>query len=441
MVGHTHEDIDARFAVIWNALRLQHLLSPQSYTKAIVGAFDQKIPVKVEDIWVVPNYTHYFSKSIDKKFGRYAKKEWTQLQFIFEAVEQSSDFPEGVRTTYRRYAADSVIEIEASAEAKCGFTEKECITQTYPAAKPATEDSPARPAGMYILKEATNFPEMIPCGFKERGREEYNETLKKVEVSFQKDVVEEWREFDKLVPLTDDVNTYLDSHPNAMHIPLKEILFQNVAVASAEGVLTVHSNAAKNGGRQRNTVVATESVLWSNRGDHANPVKCPTVPICMTIPVSAHTDTNIQPVSNDITTVSIYFSILNLTLLNSRTHLEVQATKLRNEKRKVRSQNKDVVSKPTAETATTSSANEHASNDQAVCIYFSTFRRYLSLTLPFCRKQKLLINAKRRICLLWRRDRLMMLMMSMMIMIMMIDYRFPRAKHCRVMGCAECNRS
>lgn len=309
MVGHTHEDIDARFAVIWSALRLQHLLSPQTYATAIVGAFDKKIPVKVEDVWVVPNYTNYFSNSIDKKFGRYAKKEWTQLQFTFEAVERSTDFPEGVKTTYRKYAADSVIEIESSAESKCGFIEKECIAHTFPAGKPETEDSPARPAGMFILKDTTNFPEMIPCGFKAGGRAEYNETLRKVQASFQKNDIAEWTEFEKLVPSNDDVHLYLESHPDSMHIPFKEILFQNVAVASTAGIPAVRSSAAKPGGRKRKTVVATESVMWSNRGDHANPVTSPTVDVC-TDNQGIHDESATRPVDNETPPVTNVSSLL-----------------------------------------------------------------------------------------------------------------------------------
>ena len=55
-VGHTHEDIDGRFGVIWLSMRCCHVLSPQEYEQVIKGAFGKSVPVKVKDIWVVPDY-------------------------------------------------------------------------------------------------------------------------------------------------------------------------------------------------------------------------------------------------------------------------------------------------------------------------------------------------------------------------------------------------
>jgi len=284
MVGHTHEDIDARFAVIWTALRSRHLLSPQSYASAICGAFGSQLEVKVKDVWVVPNYTHFLSKNIDKKFGRYAKMEWTQLQFIFESVDKCVDFPNGVKTSYRRYCADKVIEIETSKDEPCGFVDRECLTETFPSAKHATETTPARPSGMYILKDPLVFSEMVPCGFKLGGREEYDETVKKIKGTFDEHVVKEWEDFGKQVPENDDVQLYLKDHPTAMHIPFQDILFKNVVAAGNCGIPPVSSNASKGKGRQRSTVVATECVLWSNRGDPSVNVTSPTVPFLEPIP-------------------------------------------------------------------------------------------------------------------------------------------------------------
>jgi len=112
MVGHTHEDIDARFGVIWSSIRQEHVLSPQMYASMIRRSFDRSFPVEVEDIWIVPNYTKLLSPCMDKKFGRYAKGEWTQLQFIFQSVPVETDFPLVVKTTYQRYCADQVMEVE-----------------------------------------------------------------------------------------------------------------------------------------------------------------------------------------------------------------------------------------------------------------------------------------------------------------------------------------
>lgn len=46
-----------------------------------------------------------------KPFKRAFKEEWSQLQFSMQHVEKSLDYPLGVKTTYRAYAADTTFEI------------------------------------------------------------------------------------------------------------------------------------------------------------------------------------------------------------------------------------------------------------------------------------------------------------------------------------------
>ena len=58
-VGHTHEDIDAKFGVLWVHFRSIPVLSPQQYAKEIKAAFNEgknKIDVNVVDIFCVPEY-------------------------------------------------------------------------------------------------------------------------------------------------------------------------------------------------------------------------------------------------------------------------------------------------------------------------------------------------------------------------------------------------
>jgi hypothetical protein len=84
--GHTHEDIDALFALIWNLLRDKHCLSPDEFVAILKKALESKHVVDVEDIFAVPDYEEFFAPHIDAHFGRFAKQEWTQLQFTFERV-------------------------------------------------------------------------------------------------------------------------------------------------------------------------------------------------------------------------------------------------------------------------------------------------------------------------------------------------------------------
>lgn len=57
-----------------------------------------------KDVFVVPDLENFFSDHIDK-LSRYAKKHWTQLQFIVELVDGD------VQTSYRAFASDKVYEI------------------------------------------------------------------------------------------------------------------------------------------------------------------------------------------------------------------------------------------------------------------------------------------------------------------------------------------
>ena len=74
LVGHTHEDIDAIFALIWQYLKNKKALTPQTYAKLVALACRSKAPkVDVKDIWAVPDYQSYFNGFINPKLGRYAK--------------------------------------------------------------------------------------------------------------------------------------------------------------------------------------------------------------------------------------------------------------------------------------------------------------------------------------------------------------------------------
>ena len=65
--------------------------------------------MQVHDILSVPDYTSYFEPHMHT-FGRFAKGEWTQHQFFFNMTDDSR-FPNGVKISYRKYAAEKACEI------------------------------------------------------------------------------------------------------------------------------------------------------------------------------------------------------------------------------------------------------------------------------------------------------------------------------------------
>ena len=110
-VGHTHEDIDAVFALIWCYLRNEFILTPSEFVDLIKEAVASKVNVFVTDIFAVPDYCEFFKGFIDPTFARAHKEEWAQLQITFERAEVSEAHPLGVRMTYKAYAQDTFVEI------------------------------------------------------------------------------------------------------------------------------------------------------------------------------------------------------------------------------------------------------------------------------------------------------------------------------------------
>ena len=100
-VGHTHEDIDAKFAKIWVRVRQQHVATMSAYKKLIEEALSGNDcqPIEVVDIFAIPDYFSYLKPCIDIKFGRYCKTKWTQLQWKFEQHAICDDFPLGVKSS------------------------------------------------------------------------------------------------------------------------------------------------------------------------------------------------------------------------------------------------------------------------------------------------------------------------------------------------------
>jgi hypothetical protein len=113
-VGHTHEDIDSKFAVIWKRIRNKFVLTPVQYAREIEAALTtDKTPCNVHDIFIVPDYASFINPYLDPNIGRYAKRykdtDRTQVQFEFVAVPVSDSFPLGCRMSYRKYCQNQVL--------------------------------------------------------------------------------------------------------------------------------------------------------------------------------------------------------------------------------------------------------------------------------------------------------------------------------------------
>jgi hypothetical protein len=111
-VGHTHEDIDGVFGVIWNSLRDIPVLTLDAYEEACIKAFkNDGLNVKVETPMIIPDYQRYFDRVLDKHLSKLHKEIQTQHKWRFEAVTPTTMFPMGCKTTFKAYSSDIVVEI------------------------------------------------------------------------------------------------------------------------------------------------------------------------------------------------------------------------------------------------------------------------------------------------------------------------------------------
>ena len=163
-VGHTHEDIDAKFGNIWKGVRMENLLTPQAYKRHLEEIIfrNSDIPFKVVDVFVVPDYKSFLSSSIDKDFQGWTKGERTQLQWMFDRPPEDSAhyFPNGVRVQYRAYCSGEVVEVRPIGDIPSSYVTEAGLAIGYQAVNTIVswhpQPRPAKPRGMFLL---TSLPE------------------------------------------------------------------------------------------------------------------------------------------------------------------------------------------------------------------------------------------------------------------------------------------
>ena len=279
-VGHTHEDIDALFALIWKKLRDEHIYTPGEFARLICEALKRKVKVNVVDVFAVPDYVSLFKDCIDARLSRFSKEEWAQLQFIFEADADSSM---GVKTTYRAYAQDSFIEIveddAVEQQSACGLIPQECIVKN----RPLPGEAP-----VVVL---TKMPsgDIKPAPFIAGSRDIIDEVSVKMRSQFAKgrpEVTKEWMKWStEQFPASDNVQDYVTTHCGTqpvksvgtefvlnadesdscgVYIPFKEQLFGKLGLSEFD-VIPRQRNS-RSGGNMR----VVESTTCVQHAGHKN---------------------------------------------------------------------------------------------------------------------------------------------------------------------------
>ena len=122
--GHTHDDIDACFAIIWHYFISFNTIDTFSQFKGgVESAFRQETGMQCfvhQMIVVIPDYKSFYGDCVDPKFADAFTLIDTMHQWKFEAVAiHPTYFPHGVKTSYRAYSSDKVVEFDKKCKDEC----------------------------------------------------------------------------------------------------------------------------------------------------------------------------------------------------------------------------------------------------------------------------------------------------------------------------------
>ena len=111
---HSHDDLDGGFGNVKQKLKDFPMLTWESFPERMRQCFgvDSRMPVHVEDLFIIHNWVDWLEPHIDPKLANLHKKAHTQHQWVFESVEDSVYFPMGAKVQYRAHAQEVTIEAE-----------------------------------------------------------------------------------------------------------------------------------------------------------------------------------------------------------------------------------------------------------------------------------------------------------------------------------------
>jgi hypothetical protein len=244
--------------VIRNFCFGDHCNTFQEYKKLIEEEFkNSKLNIKVEDVYVVPNYQSFFAGCIDPHLSRLHKEERTQLQWRFEAIKPSAYFPCGVKTTYRAYCSDRVVELVKTPKSQCiskmgsliGLEPKTVYCRWYP----SKTCDPRRPGveGIYLLRSIPHVKSLPPCPFPDNIVETIQETLREVrerwDLHDNKLIRDAWSDWwTRFAPQTSSADQYLldqAAKGRRYHQPLDKIIYdRNVLIRSPDWEFSIKTD-------------------------------------------------------------------------------------------------------------------------------------------------------------------------------------------------------
>jgi hypothetical protein len=261
--GHTHEDIDACFSIIWGVFRYRPCETLQGYKKLIEDHLStSKLNAQLVDVMILPNYKNFIENSIDSKISRLHKQSQTQHQWRFQAVRVPNEsFIHGCKTSYKAYSSDKIVELVPKPKLQClsmigRYTGLEPVTVHCPW-MPSAElicTNKLRPGveGMTLIKQLPTSSSFAPVPFPELGVDNINKCLSDVRVHFQNDpgILAAWNDWASTwAPRTNSVDEYLGqilSSGEDMHQPLKYILLSKSSLSKSDEIWSSSDFLAEN---------------------------------------------------------------------------------------------------------------------------------------------------------------------------------------------------
>jgi len=286
-VGHTHEDIDACFGIMWKYRGRFDLCETFSeFRSHVTRAFkNENMDVDVkEPVLLIPNFTEF----LDKHIGRLEKLHillQTQHQWRFEAIDRSPYFPFGCKTTYRAYSSSKVVEFEKRPRDLCitdvgKYTGLEPFT-TFCRWYPTDKCNPNRPVeGIHLLNTVHGLPHtedniIHPVEFPEGSSLSIRSTMNEIKATYlefghPKDTLirKEWIDWEAYyAPQSDNSLEYLTQLRTKglpYHIPLKTLLLdKDEYIRDVRWRITINQNSIIDTSFEwpANIAIATNSVV------------------------------------------------------------------------------------------------------------------------------------------------------------------------------------
>ena len=181
--GHTHEDIDGIFGVIWQHNWRKNIIKPQDQKKYTIAAFNKSIErgrkVDMVDVFAVPDYRAYFKPhtNVSRGFQSDGYRNLGQLQWTLTRTEKSVYFPNGVKTMYRAYPTSEAVEIVLRKQIPFKYrTATKTLSGLVPVRvlvvdRPTSDDNKGGPEGMRVLERMPVGPLKVAASKKLKMKE------------------------------------------------------------------------------------------------------------------------------------------------------------------------------------------------------------------------------------------------------------------------------